>query len=1137
LKSTFQAPESGQVGRAVLQPARRAQAALRRTVNARVLFRLLGIGLVLTICVHCLHVYQVRQNAGALRRQAQRALAGGHLALAATHLERYLTFEPGDTQALGQYGQLLDQLAEGPYGRFQVMEIFEQVLRRDPIRQDLRRRVIGIAIDQYRFRDAIQHLEVLLPTVPDADKGELEHLLGWCQDAEEHYDLAVAAYRRALQYTPGRIPCYVLLAEVLRDRLFQPEEAAKVMDGLVAANPKSSEALLARARFLQAAGNTDAAVRDMAQARALDPARVDLTLAAADLARGRGNLDEARTLLQLGLKGDKRNARLYASLAEVELLAGLPAQAVAWLRQGVVELPDAADLLILLADLLLDHNDVAEADALIARLRQFHPPPPRTDYLQARVLMKHGKWDEAAALLEAVRPRLATETTWASQVDICLGQCHEQLGEVEQQLADFRRAVRLNPGAFAARYGLGIALLATGNLENAAVELRRLTSADGAPSAAWLMLARVLVRRNQLLPEDQRDWRDAEAALDHAAAAPDVVDLTILRAEILAGRQQLGAAVELVAKARDRQPDEVRLWLALADLVGRQGETSAALDLLNQANQRPALASNPDLRVARVRSWAGRDGAAAVQELARLAREAENLAPADQPRILRELAEAFARRGDLAQAQRLWQRLAERRPRDLDSRFALFELALESGQDAAAQRILQDIRQIEGDAGFRWRCAEALRLISRADARDTQRVAAARKLLNEINQLSKDHPAVPLLEGAIDEIQRNPEQAIKHYQQAVDRGERQPRLFYQLTRLLVERRRFLEADQVVRKAETHGLLNHELARWGAEAAVGIRDQARAAQLARRAFPAPTRDYRDMLWLARLLETAGEPQEAEKTLLAAVGKATTVPDLWAALVGVLAHNRRLADAETVIAYVRNKLPADRVGLGLARCYEALGDLDRTEKQYRAVLSDNPGDFLLLGAAADFFQRTDQPLKAEPLLRQVLDPAASVPADYRARARRHLAVVLAASERDGAYAEALALIGQNLERRGATLEDKRARAIVLANKPGQRLAAVRLFESSLKGLPVSAEDQFMLAQLWESAGAWERSRGLMLDLLATNPENPQYLAFYLAGLIRHGEMAGVPFYLDRLERVEPQSARTRHLKGLATARDRS
>src|SRR5208283_4746399 len=111
-------------------------------------------------------------------------------------------------------------------------------------------------------------------------RGELEHLLGWCQDREGNYEAAAAAFRRAVQHAPTQIRSYVLLAEVLQDRLVRPLEATKALNAMVAANPRSSEALLARARFLQAKGDLGGAARDMAQASTLHPGAGDMTLTA-----------------------------------------------------------------------------------------------------------------------------------------------------------------------------------------------------------------------------------------------------------------------------------------------------------------------------------------------------------------------------------------------------------------------------------------------------------------------------------------------------------------------------------------------------------------------------------------------------------------------------------------------------------------------------------------------------------------------------------------------------------------------------------------------------------------------------------------------------------------------------------------
>jgi tetratricopeptide (TPR) repeat protein len=1104
---------------------------MRRTVNVRILGVLLGTVVVLGAVVHGLHAYQRgrQQSADALSRMAQRALDKGQFARAVTYLERYLSLIPGDTDALVKLGQTLDRLAEDYRGRFRALQVLEQALRREPGRRDLRRRVVSLAIDQFEFRTAIAHLDRLLPEAPDEEKGDLEHLLGWCQDAEEHYEEAVAAFRRAVKYAPRKIPSYVLLAEVLKDRLFRQAEAAAVMNAMVAANPGTPEAYLARARFLQGTGDLPGATRDLARARQLEPKRTEVTLAAADLARARGSLREARALLQQALKQHPQDATLCAALADVELRDGRPAQAIACLEQGVKEMPAATDLLILLADLLLDQGNRAEASALIERLQALRPPPPRTSYLQARVRMQEGRWDEAVALLESVRPRLAGVAVWASQVDICLGQCHEKLGDTEAQLAAFRRAVRSNPSAAVAQYGLGTALLAAGQVEEAVAELRKLARGADAPPATWIAFTRALITRNRRLPPGQRDWREVQSALERAAADPEDVQVTVLRAEALAGQGQLDPAISLVKNALQRDPAQAPLWTTLADLFGQQGRADAAQEVFQRATARPELAGNGTLLGAQVRYWAGRQDAGAGAELARLEQQAAGLTAVEQVHLLRELAEAHGRRGELAEALRLWKRVATERPRDLASRVALFDLALASGQDAAAEQVVKDIRRLDGAAGLRWRCAEATRLVTLARRDDEPRLAAAGQLLDEINAAQKNHPAVPLLRAGIEELRRNDEAAIKHYRQALELGERQARVYHRLTQLLTERRRFADAHEVVRQAEGNGALSPELARRGAEAALGVRDGARALQLARQAVPLPARDYRDALWLAEILEAVGEPTESEQVLRRTLRQAAAVPDVWAALVGVLTRMQRTAEAEALISQARQKLPPDRLALGLARCFEALGNLDRARAEYQEALEIRPDDARLLRAAAEFCRRTDQPRYGEMFLRKLL-AAPQLPADQVPWARRQLALVLAEVGTRERYDEALALLDRNADPRGRTGDEERARAVVLASQPGQQREALRRYEASLKGQPITADDAFLLARLCDAAGQRERVRPLMLDVLATHPNNPQYLAFYLRCLIEQGERAGVQFYLARLERIEPASARVRVLKAL-------
>ncbi len=115
----------------------------------------------------------------------------------------------------------------------------------------MRYRLVINQIQLGRLRDAIANLQMLIPA--STDKAELEHMLGWCQEAVGDYAKAAAAFKRTIALEPTRQASYVLLAEMLRDRLDQTDYAGEVMDALVAANGNSYRAYLARIQLFASA--------------------------------------------------------------------------------------------------------------------------------------------------------------------------------------------------------------------------------------------------------------------------------------------------------------------------------------------------------------------------------------------------------------------------------------------------------------------------------------------------------------------------------------------------------------------------------------------------------------------------------------------------------------------------------------------------------------------------------------------------------------------------------------------------------------------------------------------------------------------------------------------------------------------
>jgi tetratricopeptide (TPR) repeat protein len=1095
-----------------------------RRLNVKFLLWVLGGLLAAGAGTHFLHEFQVKRNAAALRERAEMALADGQLRQAVSYLSQYLDYEPGDTDALAQYALARDALADSPSAHYQAWLLLEQAVRRAPDRADLREHAVRLALGLYRYDDAARHLQVLLQAAPA--RADLEYSLGWCEENDGHYAQAEAAYRRAVAHDPAFLAGYRRLAGVLHLHLERPEQAVKVLDDMVAANPKSVGAYLARAGFRHRLGAEDEAWADVTRARQLAPNHPDVLVTGAEVARARGDLASARAYLRRGLDLHPRDLRLYWLLASLDQQAGRTEDAVAALRRGLEKVPRSPDLHAGLAAVLAEGGGVKAAAEEVARARRAGADPALLDCIEARLLARQGRWAEARPLLERARPRLPERSAWQAQADFLLGRCYERLGDVGQQLAAFRRALAFDPTWAAPRLALGAALLGAGRLGEAVGELRQVADSADPPAEAWAVLARALVLTQLGRPEGQRDWEEAEAALRRAAPVlPAAPEVAALRAEVLAAQGKVSEAYALLRRTCRQQPSAAEPWVARADLAVRRGDWDRAAALLAEADRRPG---GPLLaRLGWVRYWAARGGQSARAALLRLAGEASELSGEQRARLQRGAAEALYRLGDVAAAARLWAELAGRYPGDLDSRFHLLELALESGTDGEVKRLVDEVRPIEGDEGALWRYGEAARLIARARRGRPDLLPQARRLLAEVGRRQRGWGRVSLLEAAADEVEGNAEAAVLHYLQALGQGEDRPRVVYRAARLLCDGGHYDQAAELVRKAERQPPLDRDLARLGAEVALKQHAYRRARDLARRAVPPGTRDYRDHLWLAQVLAAAGRPGQAEESLGRAVRAAPGLPEPWVALVRHLARQGRKDRAEEVLAEVRRKLSPERAALAEALGQEALGRSDLAARLYRVQLEARPNDLLLLGAAAEFYLRAGRREKAEALLRRLADPANGAPVDLAAAARRRLAVCLAGHGRPGAFREALALLDRNAQAAGAAAEDDRARAAVLATRPDHRPEAVRLLEQSRRRQALSAEEQYLLVRLYEAENEPAKARDAMLGLLNLDGQNPEYLAHYVRGLVDRRELDEARVYLGQLERLEPGSARTREL----------
>lgn len=1118
----------------------------RRRLNVQLLVRLVAAALLVGAALWAVHSYQVWRNASAYLFQADAAEAQareldaagskGLLAMAAIHLGRYLEFVPADTDQLERYGCLLETLAATPDARRFAQSILEKVLRTDPQRRQARRGAARLALDLGMLTLAREHLEQALKDQPD--NGEVNLLFGRYYEAAKDPEKAALFYEQAIRHAPGDLQAYLRLANAYRQQRAM-REAEQALESLVKANPDSVEAYLLRARFRRLLAGTspeqqvelNRAAADLATAQKLLTAtaktqssqgtalQAAVLLELAELALARDQADQARALLQQGIRDHPCEVPLYLALARVEERAARWTDVVATLREGLRAVPRHPDLMWALAEALLDNDEPDEAAELIDSLRRRGAPAP-IEYLDALRWVKLGVWGQAIAVLERIRPLLEPTPRLHKHADFYLAYCHRQLGNTDLQLAAYQHALDLDPLWVPARVGLAATYLDLGRFAEALQEYRK---ALPRWPRAGLEVARLLMQYNLTVPPQLRRWDEVEAVLEAAAAQlPDRVEVALVRAEILVARDRAEEAARLLEEECRRRPQQSKLWAARAEIAQLQGHDDRARALLEEGRQQAG--DGAELRLARLRLGAKRRGVDAVRFFREAEQELEHLPPHEQARVLRAVAEAFYEVGNNGEARRVWQRLAEQQLNDLRSRLILFNFALEAGEESSLKRLIEEIRNIEGSTGTLWRYGQAAYALEKARQGDRSLLAEARQLLTEVVTRRPNWSQAALLAAHLDELQHDTVRALDNYLKAVELGERHPRVIRRTVQLLFERQRYLEARQTLRKLEEKIAYTGDLRRLAAEISLETREYAQALEQAREAVAEGSKDYRDYVWLGQMLAALQRGAEAEAALRRAVALAPDNPEPWAALMLYLVRAGQSAAAEQLLHEVRAKLAWPTAAALLGQGWELLGRADRAEAELKAGLQAAPFHPGLVRALADFYQRTNRPTQAESLLRQLMEPAAEASESDVHWARRSLALIVGARPEYAAFQEALALLEHNLASRGPNPDDLGVQAVILASRPSHRRQAIQVLEELSRRQPLTIDQHQLLARLYEEGNDWAPARTRWLGLLAREPDNPAYLARYIHLLVQLGSRDDLLPWLKRLEEAEPDSERT-------------
>ncbi len=678
-----------------------------RVVNYRFLGICCATAGILLGSAYYVHGWQVRRNAGQLLQLGQEAREAGELAKARDFYARYISLVPTNRSVMADYGVLIDETRKGSRGAGHVFNIFEDVLRLDPSREDIRRRQVKLAFDMGRYTDAFDHLKVLRQAHPS--EGELDVKAAQCQEQLGEYKAAAETYRMAIEHSPELVDAYRQLALLLYQRLDERDAASKLLDELVSKNETDARSWIARSEFRREVGSYTGAADDMRQAIELAPQDLKVLSSAGDLgyaramaARGEGRqaevervVTETLTTLNVGLEHHPRELELLLRQVLLQSHFGDASAAFESLTEIAAEHPKDPRVQMMLADVSIERGDFAKAKASIEKL----PRTPQADalrlFLRGRIEIAEKEIEKALATLSEARRFMADSPTLLERADLAIALCYQSLGQVEGELDAFRRIVKENPTSLVGRLGLANSFAKSGRLSDAIAEYGQLKHMP----QVRLMLARVLILKNLKLAEIDRDWGDVEVLLDDARKHGDhPAHETLLRVEMLAGKGLYEDARQLLENARSAQVDRAEYLMALHQIADRSGDARQAALYLGQALEAAGDVARAEEELKKAVELSSSTDPAARQQLMQFYLRQQR--PNDAMQVFkavaqglnrRELAKSYAAFGDLGRAVTLLQQDLNERPDAVSTLQALADIYLGNGLEGRAEPLLRKI--------------------------------------------------------------------------------------------------------------------------------------------------------------------------------------------------------------------------------------------------------------------------------------------------------------------------------------------------------------------------------------------------------------------------------------------------------------
>lgn len=1049
----------------------------KRYFNWALAIALVVVVVVLAVAAVALRGWQRGERARRALPLGEQAYAQGDWKDAARQFGRYVAVHQDDEAILLKYADALTKIRPRRSEHLQeAANVYSSVLRLDKGNSDAANRLMELYLEAGWYGEAqlraTQYLE------NKDDDPTMCRLLSVALANQRKFAEAAARLADLIETHPEEVLAYEIMGQLAKespDDVNQP--TGYWLDEAVRRNPDAALAYAIRASFRWSAGDPNGARADLEQAATLDLSNTDVRLRlAAELINTRA-LDEAKVHLDILRKETPDDERVYRAWAGAAVRSGSTEEMRAVAEEGLKVLAKQPwDFMPIAAELFIRAGEIEEATKCIERMRQDDVLPAVAAFLVGRVAESQGKMQEAADNWERAIS-LGYDDRYlrpyeALPVRMALALALARMGEVPSAIAQMRTLVseasgRADAAALQVRDRLLLAqlLAQVGDWSGVIEQTRQVQQLSPGHTGATLQEVRariqLLVAGDEPPGGRERAWRDIERQLVRLSEMPDnVFQVGVLRVRAAIAQGKYAEADSLLNEiGSGHPPSQLEVTLLRAELCRAQGQSyrdegreqeanrkdEEAVSLLRQAMEKYRDEREPVRRLASLL-----EGLKKTQECESVISQA--MARAEQPEtrcyfgLL--LADTYDRWGQNDKRDALLADLGQQFPDDIRIKRRLLAIESVAGDPVRAQKLVDEIKSLEGEDGWQWRVEQAKLWVNSQAFSDhyPEIVEVLQENLAANNPLDT---ASRLLLGAAYEKAGEVQLALATYRDALNRRPDDVRIIVRLVTALNKAGETDEAARILDRAAQSDLYHPQLRR------LQLLDDLRRGALASASNT-----------LEVMIEQ--DPNDAGVALTLAL---------------VLVRQKRFDEAQTILDDLKAANPqAMSVTAAQVQLYVAQGDADKAMQLCDETVKrfNNAVAHLLRARTHAILNQRDEALED---FSQAVSLEPGEPDVWLARADFYYGAL-------GQIDEAIADVGKALALAPDRIEVQRLAISLLidARDRPHIQQAEKLLDGALATRPEDSDLKYQMARLLvlkNTAPATEEARRLLADVTTSNP----------------------------------------------------